>query len=143
MKKMNSPADRPNTAIDRHGPAAKQLHPRVYLILFGSVVWFVVALWSFAGGGIADYLLFIVSGFIFVAMALVLILSRVENRTASQGADQKLKSWEAWAHADFETYETRLSGAEAAMLVLLPITTAAVGMTAIGIVFLVVAHSGV
>ena len=45
------------------------------------VAWFVLAMWSFAGGGLVDYLLFIVSAFLFVTVAL----SRPARRHASAG----------------------------------------------------------
>jgi hypothetical protein len=44
------------------------------------VAWFVLAIWSFASGGLVDYLLFIVSAFLFVTVALSLILSRAPTR---------------------------------------------------------------
>jgi hypothetical protein len=49
------------------------------------VLW----VWSFVGSGETDYLLFIVSGFIGVVVALQLILMRV--RRADETADDKQK----------------------------------------------------
>ena len=40
------------------------LHSRVYLLLVGFALWFALAVWGFAGGGLSNYLLVIVSGFI-------------------------------------------------------------------------------
>ena len=144
---MNTPADQRDAKASAAGPVVKRLHPRVYAILVGSAAWFVLALWSFSGAGVVDYLLFIVSGFIFVVMALMLILSRVGKGAARaksvSGAGENPKSWKDWAASDFDAYESRLSGAEAAILILLPIATAAIGMTAIGVVFLIVEHGGV
>ena len=104
-------------------------------------------MWSFAGGGVTDYLLFIVSGFIFVVIALSLILSRVghgndtvETKAAPDTVPQR--SLRDWAALDFDTWAGRLTGTEAAVQILLPIAAAAVGMTAIGIVFHLAEHAG-
>jgi hypothetical protein len=49
------------------------------------------SLWSFAGGGLSNYLLVIVSGFIFVVVALQLILSRVgRTKGAAQNDHNQL-----------------------------------------------------
>jgi hypothetical protein len=53
-------------------PTTSWLHPRVYGAVIDLVTWFVVWVWSFAGIGVTDYLLFIVSGFIFIAVSLPL-----------------------------------------------------------------------
>ena len=53
------------------------LHSRVYALLIGFADGFALAVWSFAGSGVTDYLLVIVSGFIFIVVALQLILSCV------------------------------------------------------------------
>jgi hypothetical protein len=58
-------------------PATSTLHARVYTLLIAFSAWFALAVWSFAGGGLSDYLLVIVGGFIFVVVVLQLILSRV------------------------------------------------------------------
>jgi len=90
-------------------PATSKLHARVYTLLIAFSAWFALAVWSFAGGGLSNYLLVIVSGFIFVVVALQLILSRVGRpRKASIGDDSQpalrepsLRDWATW---DFETW---------------------------------------
>jgi hypothetical protein len=112
----------------------------VYTLLIAFAVWLALAVWSFAGGGVTDYLLFIVSAFIVVVVALQLILSSVARTTeAGKGKDERT-SLREWATIDFETWQDRLSGAEAAVQILLPIAAAAVGMTAFGIVFYMTEH---
>src|SRR5215469_2427094 len=62
--------------------------------------------WSFVGGGETDYILFIVTGFIVVVVALQLVLMRVrrvdktidESNSAKDGA----LSFRQWARAEFE-----------------------------------------
>jgi hypothetical protein len=88
-------------------------------------------------------LLVIVSGFIFVVVALQLILSQVGRpRKTSAGDDNgpSLRDWGTW---DFETWQDRLSGAQAALHILLPIAAAAIGMTAFGILFQIARHGGI
>jgi hypothetical protein len=79
------------------------------------------------------------------------MLSRVGHKDPAMDADEaktkdkddNLKSFHDWATSDFDTYTGRLSGLQAATLILLPIAAAAFGMTAFGIAFLIVEHGGV
>jgi hypothetical protein len=128
----------------RRRPTSNRLHPAVYGILIALAAWFALAVWSFAGGGVTDYLLFIVSGFIFVAVALPFILSRVGHDEAAHEAEEQERdapSLPDWAASNYETWTGPLSGAEAATQILLPIAAGAVGMTVIGIIFLIAEHS--
>ena len=135
--------DNPHTDNGRTRPTSNRLHPGVYGILIALAAWFALAVWSFAGGGVTDYLLFIVSGFIFVAVALPLILSRVGYDQAAHEAEEQegnAPSLPDWAASNYETWTGPLSGAEAATQILLPIAAGAVGMTVIGIIFLFAKH---
>jgi hypothetical protein len=122
-------------------PATGNVHARVYALLIFFAGWFAVAAWSFAGGGLSDYLLVIVSGFIFVVVALQLILSRVRRREDA-GEQDRQPSWRDWTAFDFETWAGRLSGTQAAAQILMPIAAAAVGMTAFGIAFHIAERGG-
>jgi hypothetical protein len=97
--------------------------------------------WSFVGGGETDYLLFIVTAFIVVVVALQLVLMRVrrvdQTADADSGEDGTL-SFHEWARGEFEAERGRLRAAEAALLILLPIAAAATGMMAFGIEFQIV-----
>jgi cytochrome c len=109
------------------------LHRHVYMLGGALVTWFVLAMWSFAGGGgLVDYLLFIVSAFLFVTVALSLILSRV-GRGNTAAPEPSLREWATWG---YETWTGRLSGMAAAAQILLPLAAAPIGMTAIGIIYL-------
>jgi hypothetical protein len=121
---------------DAERPTTDRAHPRIYAILIALAAWFVVALWSFAGGGITDYLLFIVSGFIFVVVTLSLILFSIKRRdaTVKDTAELSLREWTKW---NYETWTGPLTGAQAATQILLPVAAAALGMTMFGIAFLV------
>ena len=59
------------------------------------------SLWSFAGGGLSNYLLVIVSGFIFVVVALQLILSRVGRTKGAAQNDHNQLSPRDWAAGEF------------------------------------------
>ena len=144
---MNTPNQKHNNN-DPVRSATSSLHAWVYATLIGLVLWFVLWIWSFAGAGVTDYLLVIVSGFFLVVVALTLILSRVGHKDPAKGnneakADDQAESFHDWAASDFDTYAGRLSSFQAAMLILLPIAAAAFGMTAFGIAFLIVEHGGV
>ena len=124
-------------------PVTGALHSWVYTALIGLALWMVLWVWSFVGSGETDYLLFIVSGFITVVVALQLILMRVRraDKTADDNTpDSGAVSFREWARGEFETEGGRLRAADASILILLPIAAAAIGMMAFGIEFLVVEH---
>jgi hypothetical protein len=118
---------------DVRRPVNSRLHPRVYAILVGLALWFVLSAWIFAGSGVIDYLLFIVSGFIMIAVALPGILSAIRRSEHSTTDSAHPPSFRRWARSGFETWQGRLSGAEAMLQILLPIAAVAFGLTAIGI----------
>ena len=145
---INTPITQKDSSKGAARSVTSLLHPRVYAVLISLAVWFVLWIWSFAGAGVTDYLLFIVSGFISVVVALMLVLSRVGHKDRAMDADGakadgKPVSFHDWAASDFDTCQGRLSGYQAATLILLPFAAAAFGMTAFGIVFLIVEHGGV
>ncbi len=137
-----------NKDADVARPVTRWLHPRVYVLIVALAAWLVLSVWSFAGAGVTDYLLVIVSGFLFIVVALTLILSRVGRRhgatdggaAKSDGQPVSFRDWAAW---DFDTWQGRLSGAQAAAQILLPIAAVAFGMTAFGIVFHIAVRGGV
>ena len=128
-------------------PVIGSLHPRVYTVLIGLALWMALWAWSFVGGGETDYILFIVTGFIVVVVALQLVLMRVRRADkpvdADNGADDSTDgalSFQQWARGEFVAERGRLRAAEAALLILLPIAAAAIGMMAFGIEFQIVEH---
>jgi hypothetical protein len=122
------------------------LHPWVYVAVIGLVLWFVVWVWSFSEVGVTDYLLFIVSGFFFIAVMLPLVLSRVGrphdatngNAAEDNNTPPSFRDWTRW---DFNTWQGRLTGTQAAVQILLPIAAAAFGMMALGIAFRIAERS--
>jgi hypothetical protein len=125
-------------------PVSSDLHPLVYMLIAALALWFVVSVWSFAGAGDTDYLLVVVSGFIFVAVALPFVLWRVGRRAQDPDDDAKRQpSFRDWASTEFDTWQDRLPGANASIEILLPIAAIAFGMTAFGIVLHFTAHGAV
>ncbi len=125
---------------DPRRPVTSILHRDIYLVVAGLAVWMVLSVWLFASGsGVTDYLLFIVSGFILVVVALVSILSRIGRRAASAQAERPTLS--EWTQSDFEIGQggdrSRLSSPQAATLILLPLAAVAFGMTLFGVVYLI------
>jgi hypothetical protein len=123
------------------------LHPRVWGAMIAFSLWFVVWVWSFfsAGAGVVGYLLFIVSGFIGVVIALQLILSSVRRPTEIPNpntAKDDTPSFHDWVRGYFDTEDGPLRSAEAATIILLPIAAAAIGMMIFGIEFQIVEHAG-
>lgn len=129
---------------DEHGdngrPVVSALHPRVYAVVMGLACWLVLSLWLFAGGGPVDYLLFIVGGFIFIAVMLPLILSQVTRMDGATPERDTQRSYRDWAASEFDTWQGRLTGRAAAVQILLPIAAVAIGMTLFGIALHVAEH---
>ena len=127
MDEMNK--DNPPERLPTH-ETTSLLHPRAYALMIGLAGWFVLSIWIFSGVDTTDYLLSIVSGFIFMAVALPSILSRQRSRNG----DGEPPSFRTWRSLDFDTWTGRLNGAHAATEILLPIAAVAFGMTAFAIV---------
>ena len=147
--------DTTTNTIDRNkaGDRAKRLvtsglHPRVWAAMIALSLWFVVWVWSFfsAGAGVVGYLLFVVSGFIGVVIALQLILSRVRRPTEIPNPNTEkddTPSFHDWIRGDFDTEHGRLGSAQAATIILLSFAAAAIGMMIFGIEFQIVEHASV
>jgi hypothetical protein len=137
-----------NKADDRAKRAVTSgLHPRIYAAMIALSFWFVVWVWSFfsTGAGVVGYLLFIVSGFIGVVIALQLILSSVRRPAEVPNpntAKDDTPSFHDWVRGYFDTEDGPLRSAEAATILLLPIAAAAIGMMIFGIEFQIVEHAG-
>ena len=119
------------------GRVVRDLHPAVYLGLVGLTLWLGLAIWGFGYDGQTDYLLAIVNGFLFIAVAIPATLAlmayrqRNSDERKSSGGDASLREWMT---ADFDTWQDRVKGRNAAVEVLLPMSAIAIGMTAFAIV---------
>lgn len=115
--------------------SSDRLPPLVYVALVGFVAWMVLAAWGFAGPGYADVALTVVTGFLALVIAIPFILWRVARANRDRSADERSPDFDDWSHGQFETWQDRVKGSNAAMEIILPIAAAAVGMTAFAIVF--------
>jgi hypothetical protein len=123
----------------RDQTGSDQLHPFVYLAIIGLALWFVLSVWGFASDGYTDYLLAVVSGFVVIAVAIPLVLSRIARKRPNK-PEERTKSLGDWAAGEFNTWQGRVKGTNAAIEILLPIAAVAFGMTAFGIVLHFTAH---
>jgi hypothetical protein len=106
----------------------------VYAAVIGCVVWMALAAWGFAGPGYADLSLAVVTGLLLVVIAIPLILWRVWRTNTDERADNRM-SFSEWRSSQFEIWQDRVKGSNAAAEIILPIAAAAIGMTAFAIVF--------
>jgi len=129
--------------VVRRQTRSKQLHPAVYLGIAGFALWLVIAAWSFSGEGYADWLLVVVSLFVLGVLLLLFVLSRVGSHDPGAGKSRRRKRvrFRDWARREFDTWQDQEPGRNAAIEIMLPLGAAAIGMSAIGIVYLFV-HTG-
>jgi hypothetical protein len=117
----------------------RTLHSKIYVALVGLVLWLVLATWGFGYDGQTDYLLAIVTGFLVIAVAIPATLALMVHREgnsvdSNNSAQQDSVSFRQWAAQDFDTWQDRVKGRNAAVEVLLPMAAIAIGMTAFAIV---------
>jgi len=113
--------------------ATSRLHPRVYAALVCLAAFFVVSAWiGFAASGNTDYLLFVMSAFVAMAVALptVVWITWRHHRRRDPGQEE---SFADWARGEFDIGKGHMSGASAAIEILLPIAAVAFGMLAFAI----------
>jgi len=111
----------------------------VYIALVGLVLWLVLATWGFGYDSQTDYLLAIVTGFLIIAVAIpaTCALMAYSQGTSGAGEDSARRdtaSFRQWAAEDFDTWQDRVKGRNAAVEVLLPMAAIAIGMTAFAVV---------
>src|SRR5262245_17245449 len=112
------------------------LHPAVYMVLVGLTAWLVVAIWGFGYDGQTDYLLAIVTGFLVIAVGILSIFALIVHRQSNSDETKSSTktSLREWMAGDFDTWQDRVRGRNAAVEVLLPMAAIAIGMTAFAIV---------
>jgi hypothetical protein len=123
-----------NNKSDRDVPqASDQLHPWVYRTLAGLAIWLVVSAWVFfSQGGYLRLDLGIVSALVFMIIAIPTAIHHAGRRFQAAGGKSRFG---AWISGDFETRPGRRKSFDASVEILLPMMTAVIGITAIGIVF--------
>jgi hypothetical protein len=118
----------------KNDASTDKLPVAVYAAAIGFVAWMALAAWGFAGPGYADLSLAVVTGLLIVVIAIPLVLWRVW-RANNDGQPDNRMSFSEWKSSQFEIWQDRQKGANAATEIILPIAAAAVGMTALAIVF--------
>lgn len=126
--------------VAHNKPVFDQLHPRIFGAAVGLVAWFALMAWAlFDRGGDASLSLMFVTVLFIVAVLLPWSMSLVWNKYQlpyEQHPQQtSLRDWRA---GDFAVWGARLHGTHAAIDVLLPLAAVSFGLTAIGIVFVIV-----
>ena len=96
-------------------PVSSRLHPAVSKAIVALAIWLALSIWwGFGGDGYADYLLTVVSGFLFIAMLLTFALWRIWWRHpgthGSATARGDREPLQAWLSGEFETWQGRLEG---------------------------------
>jgi hypothetical protein len=132
--RMNNdrPTNRRNDVYDR-------LHPAVYVALVGSVAWFSLAIWGFASDSYTDWLLVVVCGFWLIAVSIPAILFAVKRGDRSPTKTEL--AFRDWISSEFASWTGSSKASNAAVEILLPMGAAAIGMTAIAIIFAVAEHA--
>lgn len=134
---MADPTGRPD-------PRSAGFHPGVYkaIALLGAL--YVVAAWGFAGRGITDMLLMVVTGFFLVSIGLVALLGLTRRRHPRDDwgdRESRRDSFDNWVGRDVETSTGPLRGSIATIETLLLIAAVAVGMVAFAVVVHFAGHA--
>jgi hypothetical protein len=132
--------------------ATDKLHRAVYRAMIGLAIIFAVSAWLFFGKhGYSRLDLTMVSVLFTMAIGVPLILSRVGRNDPSRPAQKERAASDVpaeegaltdWLRRDFEDWQSREKARNAAIEILLPLTAGAVGMTAIGLVYFIMIHTG-
>ncbi len=126
--------------VAHNKPVFDQLHPAIYGAAVGLVAWFALSAWIlFDRQSDIELPLAMVSVLLLVAVLLPWALSLVWKRHVMPHQHPTRISFHDWRAGDFAAWGSKLHGTDAAIDMLLPLAAVAFGLTAIGIVFLIVA----
>jgi len=126
--------------VAHNRPVFDRLHPKIYGAAVGLIAWFALMAWVlFDHGGQTSLALTFVTVLFVVAVVLMWTLSLVwkQSRTPYEQHQQE-PSLHDWQHGEFAVWGAKLRGSHAAIDVLLPLMAVSFGLTAIGIVFVIV-----
>jgi len=128
--------------IAHNKPVFDELHPRVYGTAVGLIVWFTLMAWILfdRSSDVILSLMFVTVLFV-VAVGLPWTLSLIYRKFQTPYTHERQSraiSFHDWRDGDFAVWGARLRGRDAAIDVLLPLVAVSLGLTAIGIVFLIV-----
>jgi len=92
-----------------------------------------ISIWGFCGSGFTALVMAIVSLLIAVALGLASLVALTTRRRAGNGEPPD-GSFQRWLGDGFEAHTGRLSGAAAAIQVILPLAAVSFGMTLFAVV---------
>ena len=120
-------------------PVFDQLHPRIWGAAAGLIAWFAVMAWIlFDRSSDATLSLMFVTVLFAVAIGLPWTLSLVWRKCQlPHEGHAKPTSFHDWTDGDLAVWGARLRARDAAIDVLLPLAAVSLGLTAIGIVFVI------
>ena len=121
-------------------PTFDHLHPSIYGAAVGLVAWFALMAWVlFDRSSDTSLSLMFVSVLFLVAVLLPWSLSLIWKRDQMPfERHPQPTSFREWREGDFAVWGATLHGTHAAIDVLLPLVAVSFGLTAIGIVFVIV-----
>ena len=128
----------PETRQDpsRHNrPISERLHPAVVMAIALLGLWYLASAWiGFATDAYTAYLLVVVSGLFFVAMAIPSAIWLASHARHPRDSEQHPNTLRDWASGEFNICGGHLKASTAAVQILLPLAAVAFGMTAFAIV---------
>jgi len=126
--------------VAHNQPVFDELHPKIYGAAVGLVAWFALMAWVlFDRDSDVSLSLAFVSVLFLVAVLLPWTLSRIWRRYRMPYVPhQQPTSLHDWKAGEFRVWDAKLHGTHAAIDVLLPLMAVSFGLTAIGIVFVIV-----
>jgi hypothetical protein len=126
--------------VAHNKPVFDELHPRIYRAAVGLVAWFALMAWAlFDRSSDIDLPLMFVTVLFIVAVLLPWTLFLVWKKfQMPYERHPQPASFHEWRAGDFAVWGARLHGADAAIDALLPLVAVSFGLTAIGIVFVIV-----
>lgn len=126
--------------IAHNRPVFDQLHPRIYGAAVGLIAWFALMAWVLfdRASDVSLSLMFVTVLFV-VAIALPWTLSLIWRKFQLPHEERpRPTSFHDWVDGDLSVWGARLRASDAAIDVLLPLGAVSLGLTAIGVVFLIV-----
>ncbi len=120
--------------IRHNRPVSDHLHPLVYKAMAGLALWFALSAWVFFGDtSYTALVLAVVSLFLFITVAIPFAIWLAWRGSPASGAPADSQSFREWASGEFETWQCRVSGREAAVEILLPLMAVAFGLFVFGL----------
>ena len=126
--------------VPHNRPVFDHLHPKIYGAAAGLIAWFTLMAWVLfdRSGDAGESLIFVTVLFV-VAIALPAVLSLVGQKSGMpHEGEAQPPSLHDWSAGEFQVWGAKLHGTDAAIDVLLPLMAVSFGLTAIGIVFVIV-----